>query len=509
LPRGACVKAVDYGEMAAKRATNVYAFGEAVRLLEQALKVQKVLDPDDKKGICDILLALGDALRVGGEPQRAFNVELQEAFSLAEDIGDVERASRACHLALTSLIYHGAGSLSSWVTPEAVQWVERADRCAEPDTVARVWANIGMGEMKAVTGLVTPKFDMLNEGSQLLVRNLEMARRLDDPDALWHACASRLLHVATPQHFRESLRLAKELAEKPRTGVSIVTYGLSLLIIIHVILETGQRTHAEKYFNEIREIAERSEQANLLMSSMLIEGVLNALDGRLEDAVKIGQRMGIRGEELGITEFSKLYEMLVNYTPLLYLGRIDELLTEWNEYVKGQIGVTATILAHAGRDAEVTEILEKWVIARPGFGTAQDMFRSMWDTVFLEAAVTIGHRKAAELLLNRLAGSGLVTNGILQPTCIPRHLGGAAVLLERYDEARQYYQEAIKVCTEMPFRPELALTRLQLAELLLEHYPDEKKEALEHLDFAINEFREMKMQPSLERALRHKDILKA
>jgi uncharacterized protein (DUF924 family) len=61
----------------------------------------------------------------------------------------------------------------------------------------------------------------------------------------------------------------------------------------------------------------------------------------------------------------------------------------------------------------------------------------------------------------------------------------------------------------MPFWSELALTRLQLTELLLEHYPAEKKEALEHLDFAIKEFRKMKMQPSLERALRHKDILKA
>jgi tetratricopeptide (TPR) repeat protein len=78
--------------------------------------------------------------------------------------------------------------------------------------------------------------------------------------------------------------------------------------------------------------------------------------------------------------------------------------------------------------------------------------------------------------------------------------------LGRHDEARKYYQEAIKVCTEMRFRPELALTRLQLAELLLEHYPKEKKEALEHLDFAIKEFQDMKMQPSLERALRHKDI---
>jgi hypothetical protein len=56
---------------------------------------------------------------------------------------------------------------------------------------------------------------------------------------------------------------------------------------------------------------------------------------------------------------------------------------------------------------------------------------------------------------------------------------------------------------------EIALTRLQLTELVLEHYPDEKPEALEHLDFAINEFREMKMQPSLERALGHKEILGA
>jgi hypothetical protein len=37
----------------------------------------------------------------------------------------------------------------------------------------------------------------------------------------------------------------------------------------------------------------------------------------------------------------------------------------------------------------------------------------------------------------------------------------------------------------------------------------QQAEALEHLDFTIAEFRDMKMQPSLERALRYKDILKA
>ncbi len=54
-----------------------------------------------------------------------------------------------------------------------------------------------------------------------------------------------------------------------------------------------------------------------------------------------------------------------------------------------------------------------------------------------------------------------------------------------------------------------ARRRRGLAELLLEHYPDKKPAALGHLDFAIGEFREMKMQPSLERGLRHKEILGA
>jgi hypothetical protein len=70
------------------------------------------------------------------------------------------------------------------------------------------------------------------------------------------------------------------------------------------------------------------------------------------------------------------------------------------------------------------------------------------------------------------------------------------------------YLEEIEVCTAMRMRPELTLTRLHLAELPLEHYPEEKSKALEHLDLAISEFREMKMQPALERALRHKEMLK-
>jgi len=42
----------------------------------------------------------------------------------------------------------------------------------------------------------------------------------------------------------------------------------------------------------------------------------------------------------------------------------------------------------------------------------------------------------------------------------------------------------------------------------LKEKPEEHR-VLEHLDFAIKEFQEMKMQPSPERELRQKKILKA
>ena len=118
------------------------------------------------------------------------------------------------------------------------------------------------------------------------------------------------------------------------------------------------------------------------------------------------------------------------------------------------------------------------------------------------------HRESAEMLLRRLAGSYVHTTDLWM-ACTFRYLGAAVALLDRPEEARNYYQEASKVFTEMRFRSELALTKLQLAELLLEHYPYEKSDALEYLDFAINQFREMKMQPSLERTLRHREILGA
>jgi tetratricopeptide (TPR) repeat protein len=494
-------KAVSYAEMAAKRATEVYAYGESVRLLEQALKVQNVLDPDDKARRCDVLLALGDALILAGEHRRVVDTEAPQAFSLAEAITDNKRASRACLLAMKGLGVYGTILLAS---PEATQWAARADHYAEPETIERAYADSMLGFVKASGGGSAP------EALASFSRALDLARRLGDTDTYWWTAGFWLWGIVTT-HDEERLRLAEELAgQSSRHGVSLQVLTWGLWFIVQTFLEFGQRRRAEDIMAEMKTLAESSGQPNLLIMSMFNEAIMAIWDGRLEEAVAMRRRMLARAEELGISEFAAMWStwVLPARIHLGDAGRALELNLEASRGRSWNVGGGMTILfclAHLGRYAEVTETLDLWLMPRPG----NEWAAVSSDTIFLESAVAAGHRQAAELLLHRQAGNSGRTTGLWLTTCTGRHLGAAATFLGRPDEAQKYYQEAMRVSTETRFRPELALTRLQLAELLLEHYPDEKKEALEHLDFAIKEFQDMKMQPSLERALRHKEILKA
>jgi tetratricopeptide (TPR) repeat protein len=499
-------KAIEYGKMAATRATDVYAYGEAVRLLEQALKVQEVLDLEDKAERCDLLLALGDALILAGEHQRVTNADAPQALALAEAIADNTRASRACILAMRGLTFYGPILMTS---PEAAEWAARADRYAGPDTIERVWADTMLSGVKRSVETSLP------EGVTLLSRALDLARRMGDPDTYWFVAGSQLFGVEAPQHDEDRLRLAEELAEgQSRRGVNLFILGWVLWFVVHTFLQFGQRRRAEDIMSEMQTVAERSRQPNLLILSMLNDAILAIYDGRLEEAVAIRRRILARGEELGILEFATAWATWT-IPARVHLGDASRALgsvlqgtRNLPRNVAGEL-LILFCLAHLGRHTEAVQMLEQMVVARPGIGLTQDEAQVSPDIIALEAAVLTDHRQAAELLLRRLARSSSRTSGLWLTTCTSRHMGAAAAFLGRPDEARTYYQKAITDCTEMRFRPELALTRLQFAELLLEHYPKERAEALEHLNFAIKEFQDMKMQPALERALKHKEILGA
>ncbi|HEY95715.1 MAG TPA: hypothetical protein G4O15_12345, partial [Dehalococcoidia bacterium] len=485
-------KAVSYGEMAAKRAMGVYAYSEAARLLDQTIKVQKILDPDDKEKLCDLILDLCDTLFPIPDTKRIIEVEAPAAFALAEELNDSSRAVRGCKLAVEAVF------VDRFDLGRDIQkvWIDRAERYALPDTPEKAWADATLGSWMFNRG------DM-HSGEKLIRSALDLARRLDDQYTIQHVLSVAIVMWVAPQYTLEREQLGEELwASVQRSGLrGVVPAAFGQLFDAYLV--AGKKQQAEKYLDDLRIIAEKTKMFNVVQFTSLIESDLKIIDGQLEEAVKMSKEVRARSEQASVTLFSGSGARVH-----IYLGRPVEIPESMLRSFEGRVS-NCLILAHQGQIEETSKIIDRYVIKRTNFGTDEDLFPTFADTVFLEVSILIGHSQAAEMIYNRLNGTDVRTGGARALPCIARLLGGAAALLERYDDAREHYKEAIKVCTEMRFRPEMALTRLELAELLLDHYPDEKAEALEHLDFAINEFREMKMQPSLERALRRKDILKA
>ena len=120
-----------------------------IPVLEQALQVQNVLAPDDHAKRCDLLLELGDALTFS-DPLRAIKEPAEEAFALAESIGDPARARSACRVAIFGLYGYSQGSTMD--TPEAIVWVERTDKYSPPETADRVIADFVLSSVQLVQG---------------------------------------------------------------------------------------------------------------------------------------------------------------------------------------------------------------------------------------------------------------------------------------------------------------------------------------------------------------------
>jgi hypothetical protein len=211
-------KAVHYGELAATRASNVFAYGEGARQLERTLVVLDLADPDNDSKRCDLLLALGQALWPAGDTERVVAHVAPDAFALAEKQGDRSRAFRACRLALDCLQAQGGSSLT--LGPEYVRWAQLAHSYAAADSAERLYTDLALA--LAWSRSTDPR--LRHEASALQLQGLALARRLEDAEGLFSSTFSLLL-MCRPRDWGERLRLAEEAAAWPRQAVSAQSPG--------------------------------------------------------------------------------------------------------------------------------------------------------------------------------------------------------------------------------------------------------------------------------------------
>jgi tetratricopeptide (TPR) repeat protein len=249
------------------------------------------------------------------------------------------------------------------------------------------------------------------------------------------------------------------------------------------------------------------------MLGRVSSGLLSLMDGAVERAAEEALEVVQRSQELELRAPAYFAANLAQW-PLLYLGRANELLElqeQQAEHLESKPEASALAarnlaLAYAGQSDAALAGLRNSLL---GLAPPDDDWTPARNLLeLLATAICLEDVSAIEELAGRLGDLEAV--GITgYVASVLRHRGDAYRLLAQAADSRGLYERALTSLGVIGFRPELALTHLGLAELLLDHYPDERDAAIEHLDFAIAELRDMKMQPALERALRHRGLLKA
>jgi DNA-binding CsgD family transcriptional regulator len=494
-------KAVRYGEIAAARAASVFAYDEAVRLLERAVQVQDALDPDDLAKRCDLLLAQAEAMLPAGETRRVADEVSPAALRLAAALGDHHRAARACLLALQALVYFG--SYAMWHTPEYRRWTELADRYAGLDSPERVRANIYLSDLGIESGRLVDAWNLSLQG-------FDLARAIGDPEYIF-AAANNLFSSPWPAHaYGSLLAVAEAPALSVRDGIQPRTLLRFLVTGGQVLVGEGQRGQAEKLWREIEPLTERSRDTFALHAPQLVEALRATLDGRLSEALAAAEQAQTLLAGLGMTDLSRQVATYHKLRLCLYLGYYNQALEDvgiaqadwWSRCVR------PLCLALGGQHAQAREELHRQIQPLRQ-DCSEDVFGAPRLLIHLQTANLLGEEEVASRIMPLLAPVAGRTGLWPALTCVARHLGDAAVLVGDVAQAWTYYEQALAAAGRIRFRPEIALTQLAMAELF-DRAPADRSRDRSHvdLDAVIAELEAMEMRPALERALRARDSLR-
>lgn len=462
-------KAIQYSTQAGEQASSLYAWHEAAAHYADALVALEASGTDDDVRRCDLLLALGEALVGEGDNARLAADVAPRALALAEKLGDRERAFASCRLVLDS---HSS-------VPQ--DWLDLGDRYAGDDPQARIAVNLPLSARALHRG-------QFNQSKALLQQALTLARRAEDAAAELRV-ASFAFRVGVLE-AREEIELFRETRILSRSWSSTIDLAHIGLDAVMLHLQQGEREAADAEGRELEALASRTRHRWAESVAAGANSLFLTMDGRLREAMDA--TVGTPGT-----------------FPRIWRGRlagwlgdasvIDEEVARTRERVSYLAPQDlAFFLAQIGNRSEACALLaSRRELVRP---PSAEIMPSGPLAILLEAVALAGFEPGAPAIsaLVRDEPRLLATPGFV---LVPRHRATVAAMVGETDRAIAGYREAIAFCEHIGHRPELAMTRLDLAELLLKSGRDERGEALAQLDRAIPELETMEMAPALARAV--------
>ena len=229
----------------------VFDYGEAARLLEKALGVQEVLDPDDMARRCDLQLALAWARQREGDQNAARELALETA-AVARRAALMEVLAGAAELI-------GSQTFLPFESDEPLEQLFRdlLDALPPGDSGERAYAMARLGLYLSATGTD------YEQAAALSLAGLEMARRAGDPRYLWRVLWARLgalfglpLEGSLPALLDARLALAEELERAAPAGLVEAENG-PIRVRLGVALARGDMAEAGLQLNQMEAVAHR------------------------------------------------------------------------------------------------------------------------------------------------------------------------------------------------------------------------------------------------------------
>ncbi len=316
-PSGDLHAAVAYARMAAERAVELLAYEEAVRLYESALQALELLGGgDDMRS--QMLLGLGDAMWRSGDEAGA-STAFREAVEAARRAGDPELLGRAA-LGPGSVVVMLGLEVGIPNEPQ-IALLEEALAALdgmESDLRSRILARLA-AHLYWSAGTQSRR-------SELAAEAVELARRLDDPDALAYALSARHWATWTPDNLEERMTTADEVIRLASRRGNRLLEGLGRVYRVMDLLEAGRMVEAGREAALVGRIGDELRDPTTQWFAALCLGMDAILEGRFTDGERLAEdalRLG-RGAMTGDSTWATMGYAMQVFCIGLHRGVIDQ-----------------------------------------------------------------------------------------------------------------------------------------------------------------------------------------
>ncbi len=450
-------KAIAYAQQAGDRALAQLAPDEALRWYGDALDLGD-LCPDDQRRRAELLLGLGDAQRLTGDP--GHRETLLSAGRLADDVGAKDLLVRA-----VLRNNRGWNSMAGATDSERVAMLELAlTRLGDSDSPDRA----RLLALLCVERTWDAEFD---DRLSMATQAVDMARRTGDAAAVVDAVRISHESISMPQTLPVRLRwnlescdLAEELGDpNARLQANEALYLAAM--------ESGEVTTMRRAGATFVSDSERIGQPFNRWQLAYHAGRQRALDGDLDAAEQAATESVALGAAAGHADDAFTFYGAQLMSLSWMQGRIHEMV----ELIEGAakdnpgLGIFRPVLAFARTFVDPRQVdaaLDEQLAG--GFSMYADSTWLVGQVLWADSVVRCGHRAAAPMLYERLEPwhDQFATAHIMVQGAVAHYLGRLAHLLDRHDDADRWYGQALELHEALDARFFVALTQAAWAELL-------------------------------------------